>query len=480
MESQLNSEVARFKSPKESLGDFDAETAARVMAASSDIAIIIDRNGIIRDVAVSGGEIAPDAFSDLVERRWADTVTGESRHKVEEMLHEAHAAVHAARWREINQQTLRGPIPFRYIALDTGRDGKVIALGRDLRGVASMQQRLLQAQQSMERDYARLRQAESRYRLLFQISAEAVLIVDPVSKRVTEANPAAGALLGVDYEQIANQPFIRLFHPESRDSAAALVLDSQSGARQEPMRLRLADGRDEFAATASMFRQDGTVHMLVRIVSTRSETAAEAETKSTLLRVLNRIPDAFVVADDSLNIVDVNLAFLELSQLPSAESAQGQSLARFVGRAGVDMNVLMANLREHGWVRNFSSIVRTLYGAQDEVEISAVSVREGLEGFYGFVIRPQKRRVAQSSVAPRELPRTTEQLTELVGRVPLREIVRETTDVIERMCIEAALNLTSNNRASAAEVLGLSRQSLYSKLNRYDLGSSDSDGETEN
>ena len=193
--------------------------------------------------------------------------------------------------------------------------------------------------------------------------------------------------------------------------------------------------------------------------------------------MLNRIPDAFVVTDDSLNIIDANLAFLELSQLPSAEAARGQPLSRFVGRAGVDMNVLVANLREHTTVRNFSSIVRTLYGAQDDVEISAVSVREGLEAFHGFVIRAPKRRLAQPATAPRELPRTTEQLTELVGRVPLREIVRETTDVIERMCIEAALNLTSNNRASAAEVLGLSRQSLYSKLNRYGLGASEPETE---
>ena len=52
----------------------------------------------------------------------------------------------------------------------------------------------------------------------------------------------------------------------------------------------------------------------------------------------------------------------------------------------------------------------------------------------------------------------------------LKEIVRETTDLIERLCIEAALELTKNNRASASEVLGLSRQSLYSKLRRFGLG----------
>ena len=44
--------------------------------------------------------------------------------------------------------------------------------------------------------------------------------------------------------------------------------------------------------------------------------------------------------------------------------------------------------------------------------------------------------------------------------------------MIERMCIQAALQLTHNNRASAAEMLGLSRQSLYVKLRRYDMASS--------
>jgi DNA-binding NtrC family response regulator len=69
-----------------------------------------------------------------------------------------------------------------------------------------------------------------------------------------------------------------------------------------------------------------------------------------------------------------------------------------------------------------------------------------------------------------ELPRSADQLVELVGRVPLQEIVAETADLIEKLCIEAALRLTRDNRASAAEMLGLSRQSLYVKLRRYGIG----------
>ena len=61
-------------------------------------------------------------------------------------------------------------------------------------------------------------------------------------------------------------------------------------------------------------------------------------------------------------------------------------------------------------------------------------------------------------------------MTELVGRMPLKDIVRDTTDLIEQLCIESALKLTNGNRASAAEMLGLSRQSLYVKLRRFGMG----------
>ncbi|MGA1578935.1 MAG: helix-turn-helix domain-containing protein, partial [Steroidobacteraceae bacterium] len=43
----------------------------------------------------------------------------------------------------------------------------------------------------------------------------------------------------------------------------------------------------------------------------------------------------------------------------------------------------------------------------------------------------------------------------------------------ERLCIEAALQLNDNNRASTADMLGLSRQSLYVKLHRYGIEDKD-------
>jgi transcriptional regulator PpsR len=109
-------------------------------------------------------------------------------------------------------------------------------------------------------------------------------------------------------------------------------------------------------------------------------------------------------------------------------------------------------------------------GGELQVEISGVSVKSGPLPCLGFSVRDVGRRLGTERPSLHQLPRSADQLVELVGRVPLQEIVSETADLIEKLCIEAALRLTRDNRASAAEMLGLSRQSLYVKLRRYNIG----------
>lgn len=458
-----------FRHPHHAIGELDAATAARVVAASSDVALVLDRGGVIRDIAVS---TPGQDFPDCLGQRWTDAVTVESRQKVDELLAAAQGDA-PLRWREINHRAAGGSVPLKFVAIGAGRDGRVIAFGRDQRGIADLQQRLLQIQQDMERDYVRLRQTELRYRLLFQNLSEAIVVVDAASRKILEINPAGAALAGASADSLINQPFARLFGAESREAAATALRDAAADTKSEPHRVRLAGSNAAVYISASSFRHDAATHLLVRLVRTDAAPAVETGGAPALLRVLNRIPDAFAVTDDSFVLLECNLAFLELAHLPSADAAKGEPLSRFLGRPGVDLTVLAANLREHGWVRNFGTVFNSGLGADEEVEISAVSVRDGLENFYGFVIRPVRARVPAKRDSAVELPRTAEQVKGLVGRMSLKDIVRETTDVIERMCIEAALSLTQNNRASAAELLGLSRQSLYSKLNRFGMNGQD-------
>ena len=159
-----------FKSPKESLGDLGALPAADLIAAATDVAVIVDGQGVIRDVAFNKEELSLelDAQGRWMGSKLSETVTSETRGKVGELLHDA-AIRKSSSWRQVNHPSAGGEdIPVLYSAINIGREDRFVVVGRDLRPMAAMQQRLINAQQSMERDYAKLRHAETRYRLLFR------------------------------------------------------------------------------------------------------------------------------------------------------------------------------------------------------------------------------------------------------------------------------------------------------------------------
>lgn len=337
----------------------------------------------------------------------------------------------------------------------------------------TLQQRLVSAQMSMERDYWRLRNIETRYRLLFQESTEALMILDAGSERLEEANPAAFRLLGEGARRTAWTLSDSLRIDSARDLQQSLARLRSSG-RPESLSLTLLDSADALSATVSLFRQENSTHFMVRLGRSPDSAPRDDErNRQQISNILESAPDALVVTDLSGHVLTANRAFLELVQVASEEQARGESLEKWLGRSGVDLNVLIANLRQRGSVRLFATRIKGNYGSMADVEISAVSVSSGEDPCMGFVIRDVGRRLPADARAQKELPRSAGQMTELVGRVPLRDIVRETTDLIERLCIEAALELTSDNRASAAEMLGLSRQSLYVKLRRFGLGDLD-------
>jgi transcriptional regulator PpsR len=141
------------------------------------------------------------------------------------------------------------------------------------------------------------------------------------------------------------------------------------------------------------------------------------------------------------------------------------------------MPVLLGRVRERGSMRLFRSVLHDVHGGSCAAEISAVAIPDSAQNCLAFSIRAIDQRL-ESEPANGLLSRNVDQLSDLVGRVPLKDLVREATDMIERLCIEAALDLAGDNRASAADMLGLSRQSLYMKLRRHGLGDLDPPAET--
>ena len=474
------SQVKAFRAPKTSIGNLDAQAAASLIAAAGDVALIIDADGIVRDAAFNSEALSAELRDSETwpGKRWVDIVTIESRPKVEALLREASTQAEP-RLRHVNHPVTAGSdIPILYSAVPVGDKGRLVAFGRDLRDISHLQQRLVDAQQSMERDYARIRTIETRYRLLFQTSADAVFILDADIGKVAEANPAAQGLLGQTKPDGREPALFGIFSPDSVAAVQSLLAMVRATGRPDDVRARLADGDRDVRVTASLFREEQELYFLIRILmqSADASLAALPKFKTKLLKLVESAPDGFVVSGMDGRIVTANAAFLDMIQMTSEQQVQGEPLERWVGRPGVDLDVLMANLRQRGSVRLFATTLRGDYGSPTDIEISAVSVMNGGEPCFGFAIRNIGPRLSVEPKPERFLPRSVEQLTELIGRVALKDLVREATDVIERLCIETALELTEDNRASAAEMLGLSRQSLYVKLRRYGLGDHAAEG----
>ncbi len=465
MDAATNREaMVPFKSPKRFLGDLDASLTAKVIASAGDIALIVD-NGVIKDLAVGNEELSREGCDAWRGRKWIETVTVESRPKIEDML--SGEASRPAIWRQVNHPTAHGPdIPIKYTAVRTSNDNRIVAIGRDLRGVAALQQRLLEAQQDLDRDYSKMREVESRYQSLFRAVSEPVVIVESGLQTVEEANPACARLLATSVDLLKGVSLASLFDKASQRVVEAAAARALSAGRSEEAGVILKGGRPS-AMMISAFRQANATHLIVRLVSEAGNAASPARADS--MGIIEHLPDGLLVAGADFRIIAANRAFLDLAQLSSEQQALGSHLVQYLGRSTTDLNVLIAGVKNHGFSRNFSTVLRDRHGKTEDVEVSAVSAPRGDVTVYGFSVRSIARRLKAGANLGAELPNTVDRLTGLVGRVSLKEIVRESTDMMEKLCIEAALEITGDNRASAAEMLGLSRQGLYSKLRRFGI-----------
>ena len=234
---QLSKEnvLGHFDQPELFLAGLDAETAASLISAAADVALILDDAGVIQDMAFASDELKEHGDLDWLGKPWLQTVTVESQPKIQEMLKEA-ALGGSTKWRHINHPSAtKADLALSYTIVPVNREAgrrHSVAFGRDLRSQVALQQRLVSAQLSMERDYWRLRHIETRYRLLFQVASEAVLILDANSEKIEEANPAAFKLLG-DKARTAGWTFIDGVDPLSVSAVRQLFAALRSNGRAE-------------------------------------------------------------------------------------------------------------------------------------------------------------------------------------------------------------------------------------------------------
>lgn len=450
------------------LPDIAPELLMEAVATSCDISLVISPTMTV-DQVLAVPQISGQTAS-WKGRPVAELFAPESQRKLETRLAVTDRAAHGPISLELNHDPASGiDLPVRYTVARVGRAGALVMLGRDLRPMAEVQQRLVEAQLALQRDHEAQRELETRYRVLLEVGGSPILIISTTTGRIVDANKAAVEMIGAVRSELIDAPVAQEFEGRRRgeflDSLSRMAGADSPGA----VELTVKRTRRRVQVTPTLFRAAGDKLLLCRIDLTDAARAQNDELGEALARLFQHGIDGLVFLDGDGVIKAANEAFLNLTDSPAPSSVIGRSLGEFLSRGEVDLRVLMDNVKRVGRLRHYATRLNTDFGGQISVEMSATYVQDRGNAVVGLVIRDATAAEGLRWPGGSAGNEGLRNVMQLVGYSALKEIVAETTDIIEKMCIEAALELTGNNRAAAAELLSLSRQSLYVKLRKFGL-----------
>jgi len=449
-----------------------------ILTTAADLAMVLGTDGTVKSIIVNPLNPTLGQLDHWKDRDIREFLAEDSLPKLESQLDAYRkgqkGAVDAI---EVNHfDNANWEFPVRYTLHKTGNPDSILMLGRDLRPIAELQHRLVKAQLALERDYETHRDYETRYRVIMEASRDALVLVDVASGRIVDLNTVAAQVLGADADTLTGSAFTQEFDGRRRGEFIEGLVLAAADDTGGTVAVKTRRGKLDVSIHPIVFRAAGEKSLLCRIETAQSAETIAAELSGMLAQLYRDGPDAIVMTDALGTIRSVNDAFLNLTEAGSSSDVKGKSLADFLSRGSVDLKVLTDNATRAGRMRMYATWLEGAFGSQLSVEMSATHLNAGGVSGFAFVIRDTSRmegvRDPSAAIVPGPGPVSDDAMRnvmDLVGSAPLKDIVAATTDVVEKMCIETAVELTDNNRVAAAEMLGLSRQSLYVKLRKYGL-----------
>lgn len=470
----------RFLLRRGTLPEVSPDLLVDIVTSACDMALVVSGQHVVESVLVN-----PQMGQGAKVGHWPgmalrDLLTPESWLKLESRLASGDMGTH----RPIVVELTHGDqshfqFPVRYAISRTSDDGDLLMVGRDLRPLAELQQQLVQAQLALERDYESQRELETRYRVLMEVNPAPLLLVSMSNGRIIDLNSAAVDLIGAPRADLLASQLTQEFDGRRKGDFLENLAKLSGADPDGVLDLTVRRTKRPVQVSATMFRAAGDRLLLCRLSVGEPGTAVVSEAQDLSDRLFQKGIDAIVFLDGDGAIRAANDSFLNLIDSNSLAMVQGRSFADFLSRGSIDLRVLMENVKRFGHLRHYVTRLNTDFAGQVAVELSATWLTDrqapGVASGVALVIRDSN--VAESSRWPAGVPGNEglRSVMQLVGYSTLKDIVAETTEIIEKMCIETALELTRNNRVAAAELLSLSRQSLYVKLRKFGLLSKETD-----
>jgi transcriptional regulator PpsR len=446
------------------------EVLSEIISTASDIALFVAPDLRVVSVLVNPTHRSYGQLTDWEGSRISALLTSESLIKFEARAKELTERRRMNVQVELNHvDKSRWEFPVRYALHLMESDGSILMLGRDLRPIAEVQQQLVTAQLALERDYEAQREMDTRYRVLMEVSRDPLLLVSMSTGRISDLNPAAALMMGGSKAELTGSAIAQEFEGRRRgellESLASLAGSENTG----PIEVTARRSERRLLLSPTVFRAAGERILLCQLDAAEKARSTSDDLAENLSRLYHEGVDGIVFTDGDGIVRAANEAFLNLTDAASMSAVRGRSLSDFLVRGAIDLRMLLDTVKRTGAMRMYSTRLTTDFSGQIAVEISASWLNDRPNPVLVLVVRDASRVDTLRRPAIGGGDDSARNVMELVGSSTLRDIVAETTDVIEKMCIETALELTRNNRVAAAEMLSLSRQSLYVKLRKFGL-----------
>lgn len=449
----------------------EPEIVTQIISKIADLALVVSSSGMVLGVLSNPNFKMPLDFSRWEGQPLNTHLTVESVPKFEErlasFLDQPNGNVRAV---ELNHKARDGvqEFPVRYSFHRIGTDGALLMLGHDLRPVAEMQQQLVAAQIALERDYEAQREYDTRFRVLLAATPEGTMFVSATTGIVSDFNPTAMSVFGKSRAEMIGAHLRDLVDAGPEGDVISALTRAASGQSGSDVSVRTHEGK-QLSIRATLFRATGEQVLLCQFRDGEAASVRSDKLDEHLSDLFDRGADGMVFVNKLGNILSANDAFLRQTDIVNVQAAKGRPIADFLGRGSVDLNVMRENAARTGTMRLYATRLMGEHGSDIPVEIAATVLNTNKDAVLAMVVRDATRSEMLRNGTSGATEVDMSSVIELIGSQTLKNIVAKTTDVIEKMCIETAVELTSNNRVAAAEMLGLSRQSLYVKLRKYDL-----------
>ncbi len=456
--------------PNKLYQDLSSKELSQIALASADISIVVDDLGLIQNVYAENQHLAKKIPADLIGKKWLEAVEVDSRKKVQYLLEEANPES-ISKFRQVNMlgNEKNIALPIMCASIKALSNQKIIVIGKDLTETSQLQQDLVLAQKEISQSYLHISQLEARFQSIFEIGTESIIIVkaDDLYPMI-EINGNAMKQLLLAKNNCIGKSFLSLLSTNEIIKARAFlqeVIDTGEPAVSDTFLI----GSKTIQISASTFTNIGKPYLLLNLKPLDLTKSADfLESDSLTIQAIENNAYGFVVCTPEGLILKANKAFVKLSNTKNESDLISTSIQSYLGAETLDFDRMMLSLKGKASSQSCTSSIKSNSSSIKLVDISAVSVVKP-RACIGMIFRQIDSRQDKDKRINKKLVRSSEELSLLVGQVPLKDILAETTDLIEQLCIKAALDLTNDNRVSASEILGLSRQSLYIKLRKYGL-----------